>query len=500
VFTGAGVSTVRAVLMFSAVSLSSIFYRDKDALSYTALAALILLVYEPLYLWDSGFLYSFTAVFGLITLSPSIARCFDAIREKFPQSKKLLDRKLIKNSIAQVLAAGIATLPVTMYFYGTISVIGVISNLIVLPSVFLLVISGLIICLLGSAAAPFAILAGLLLSFYELLGRLLLLIPFSRLFTGRPKLPWIAAAYADMLLFARMLWLDGAWRKRGRAALGIATAAFIAAAAVFSLLPKGFSVTMLDVGQGDCTVCEYNGLTIVIDGGGRAEYYGNSTGVNVLIPYLRYKGVTSVDMAFVSHIDADHVIGVIELLDCFSVKAVYLSCTTSTDEPLYRLLAKSLENSGAELYFIKSGDGFKAGELEISCLYPFESSPAKDTNEQSMVLKLSYKTVDFLFTGDAPASVERELIKDFGQELDCEVYKLGHHGSKYSNSAEFLEIVSPEFAFAGAGRHNSYGHPSQRVRDTLDELNIPLYDTADNGAIIITSDGKDIRVRVMAGK
>ncbi len=500
IFTGSGVGAVRAALMYSMVALSSILRRDRDPLTYTSFSALILLLYEPLYLFDMGFQFSFLAVYGIFILTEPFMKFFAVTATKLPFTRVILDRKYFKKYMASVLAATLATYPVTAFYFGTVSLSSLLANLFITPTVFILVIFGLV-----AAAAPAvvcgipAVTIGFMLGAYRFFGLILASLPFSELFIGRPE-AWAIIGYFGLLLtFAYTMHAKGKLYSNLSYALCIAVPVFITANTVCGFIPGGLRVTMLDVGQGDCTVIEYGAYTAVVDGGGREASLGNSTGVNVLIPYLNYRGINSVDCVFVSHIDADHVVGIIELLEHVVVENVYISYDADQSKTLSLELLDAIAENGAKLYLLRTGDYVMLGDLTVNCLYPFENTSVTNSNDTSNVLKISYKTIDFLLAGDLSSSVEADLIKA-GTDLDCEVMKLSHHGSKYSNSSEFLEAVSPMFAFAGAGRNNSYGHPSKVTLDRLSNLGIRLYDTADNGAIVITTNGNNLRVRTMLGE
>ena len=491
VFTGAGVATVRAVIMFSAASLGKVFRRDGDGINALALAALILLVYEPLYLWDMGFQYSFAAVACLMLLTPGLSLMFGRLLA----GRRFFGAKFLDKYLAAIVAAGAGTYPITAFYYGTVFPASLPANLLLVPLVAPLILLGLAIILCGlfglGISAVFGLGAGLILYVIDFAGRVLSALPFSQVITGSPHPAVVFVIYVLLGLFAYTM---KAPKERFRAFALTSAAALALCLAPGLVSDDSLRVTMLDVGQGDGTVCELKGETIIIDGGGNQNALGQNTGARYLIPYLRHRGISRVGSVFVSHCDADHAMGVLELLSAFKVDSLYLGDGASGG--LYNELVAEAQKRGVRVVAVSAGDEFAVKGALVSILSP-EAGAGADTNEDSVVMKLSYGLTDFLFTGDISARTEAALIRLYPNELECDVLKLAHHGSKYSSSAAFLDAVSPQAAFAGAGRNNTYGHPAAETLSRLDERGIMFFTTAENGAVIFTANGSDITIRTM---
>ena len=236
-------------------------------------------------------------------------------------------------------------------------------------------------------------------------------------------------------------------------------------------------VHFIDVGQGDSILVDLGETEILIDGGGK------SPGV---IEYLSDYVDGAIEAMVATHPHADHIGGLIEVLDIFQVAEIWLNGDTSTSET-YSQFTSSVNSEGAQVYEARRGDSIEVGELTFKVLHPVNLDDT--TNNNSIVLSLSYGEIDFLFTGDAEQEAETSMLTE-GIVPDVEVLKVGHHGSSSSSSAQFLDAVNPEIAIYMAGEGNSYGHPHQETIAALAEVSAKIYGTDIHGNIIITTDGE----------
>ncbi|PLR76561.1 MBL fold metallo-hydrolase [Bacillus sp. V3-13] len=253
-------------------------------------------------------------------------------------------------------------------------------------------------------------------------------------------------------------------------------------------LPE-LKVHYIDVGQADSTLLQYsdsgNDYTILIDAGNF-----NRTDV---IDYLNSLGVNRIDIAIGTHPDADHIGQLDEIVTSFDVGEVWLSGNTSTSETYQRLLA-AIDSSAADYYEPRMGDQFEIGALRIEVLYP--KNITGKTNEESISLRLTYGEVRFVFTGDAAAYNEQEML-DSGMELAADILHLGHHGSSTSTSPAFLKAVNPKLAIYSAGDDNPYGHPHEEVVSLVKNAGIQLYGTDIDGTIVVSTTGTDFKIQTM---
>jgi len=244
--------------------------------------------------------------------------------------------------------------------------------------------------------------------------------------------------------------------------------------------PTGeLKVHFIDVGQGDAILIDLEDTEILIDGGDR------SPGVT---GYLNQYVDGPLEVMVATHPHADHIGGLIAVLDAFEVDQVWHNGDTS-DSKTYSDFMSGVSAEGAEVHIARLHDVIKAGDLELFVHHPADLSGS--TNNNSIVLHLAYGDIDFLFTGDAEQEAEGAMMMLSSVQLpEVEILKVGHHGSRTASSADFLAVTSPEVAIYMAGVDNSYGHPHAETITALNAIGAQIYGTDVNGTIIVTTDGE----------
>jgi competence protein ComEC len=249
------------------------------------------------------------------------------------------------------------------------------------------------------------------------------------------------------------------------------------------------------VGQGDSAVIETpSGRIVVIDGGGvpgTDEREGRDPGTRVLVPFLRSRGISTVDLLVATHPDDDHVQGLIAVAKRLQVRSVWESgLPTEPNTPAARLQTALADRKipvsiGGRVARLNLDNG---AQLEI--LHPpkpFLTGGRSFDNDNGIVLRLVYGDLTVLFMADLEETAERDLLRS-GQNLQAHVLKVGHHGSRWSSSEAFLKAVNPKAAIISCGRDNNFGHPHP---ETLERLKgVHIYRTDQQGAITLESDGK----------
>ncbi len=505
IFTGSSVSTVRAVVMFSIIIVGYIVNRESDLLNSTAFAAICLLIYEPLYIWDIGFQYSFSAVFGIAICSKAFDRVINRAvfltKEKFPKFVFILDNILVKNYLSVCVSIFVCTLPVVLYHYYYFLPYSVFANMIVLPTLCVATVSGILIGIIGMFFLEGAIFVSgifyIIIKVYEWICIFFSSLPLSQILTGQVSIIIILIWCVLVALMIYYINSNKQESKKRKKYFLSTIVLFICATLIAKYYPKNLEIAILDVGQGDCFVISSNKEIYIIDGGGlHSKEYGENTGVSVLLPYLNYKGISYVDKVFITHFDNDHATGIIELLDKKRVGDVYISNKSSSSNEIYEKLNLLQSKYDFPINTISAGNIIQGDNLIFNVLYPFEDSQVDNINNESIVLKLTSDKLIFMFTGDVDSLAEAEILGKTNN-LNCDILKLAHHGSKYSNSEEFLREVNPKIAVVSTGRGNVYKHPSKETVERLDENNITLLNTADVGAIIISLDGENIKIKTM---
>lgn len=247
-------------------------------------------------------------------------------------------------------------------------------------------------------------------------------------------------------------------------------------------------VHYIDVGQGDCSLIICDGQTMLIDAG------ENGHEIEVL-NYLRMQNIEKLDYIIASHQHTDHIGGLPEVLDEFGAVNLIMPKLTKEQTPTnttYTAFLNSIKNSGAKVIASKVGASYTLGSATFEILGPV-TDDAEDINNMSVVVKLTFGKKTFLFTGDAEKEEEREIIET-GAILDCDVLKVGHHGSGTSSGVKFLDAVTPEICVIQVGADNDYGHPHENIVERLEGYTPDIYRTDLCGDIIITSDGVNLNV------
>ena len=246
--------------------------------------------------------------------------------------------------------------------------------------------------------------------------------------------------------------------------------------------PKpAFSVHFIDVGQGDCELILDHGKVMLIDAGEADEAY-------TVISYLRRQKVETIDYLVATHPHSDHIGALPAVIRAFAVKNVILPRLSQENTPTtyyYEQLLTAVKNSGARVIAAKPGAAYALGEGRFTVLAPMKQD--EELNNMSVVLRLTYLEKGFLFTGDAEAPVEEQLLASHA-DLSCDVLKLGHHGSATSNTEPFLTAASPQYAVAECGYQNSYGHPHRETVALCRALGIELLRTDKHGDVVFYVD------------
>lgn len=472
--TGFGVSAKRAVFMFLVYLGAELLGETYDVVSALALSGLLILAEQPLQLFQCGFQLSFLSV-GAVALG------YPALQKRLGWKKKAA------MSLLSGLSVTLFTLPCTLYWFYEWMPYAVFLNLIVIPLVPVVFLSGAAGMLTGGASVAAGMFlagasAGVLRFFQTLLERTEVL-PGSRAIIGQPELWQIALYY---VLVGAAVW-GGRCRARKKNQHRIEVRIFFIIFALCILcLPfhRPVEVTFLDVGQGDAVFLRTEaGTTCLIDGGSTTV---SDVGTYRLLPFLKSRGVSSLDYLFLSHMDADHINGAEELLkDQFRGIPIRHLCLSALpgDETRERL-EKEARLFGTELCYISRGTVFREKGAEIRCLSPVKDQKKEDENENSEVLMVEISGLRILFTGDLGEKGEQELL-EAGTDLRAAVLKVGHHGSRFSTGEDFLEAVSPGFAVISCAEDNWYGHPAPETVERLERAGCRIFYTMKSGAVTL---------------
>ena len=242
------------------------------------------------------------------------------------------------------------------------------------------------------------------------------------------------------------------------------------------------NIYYFDVGQADSVLITNNSHNMLIDA-------GNNEDGPLLVKYIKEElDIDKLDYVVGTHPHEDHIGGLDDIINNLDVKEVYLPEATTTTKTFEDVL-DAIANNNLGISVPTIGEKFTLGEANLEVIYT--GTGEKDLNEASIILKMTFGNHDYLFTGDTIEEVEKAILK---KDINIDVLKVAHHGSRYSSCKEFLNIATPEYAIISAGEGNSYGHPETETITRLKQHTNKIYVTKDLGTIVLTSDGKSIKI------
>ena len=479
---GAGPSIIRAAVMAEIAVIGQAVDRTKDFLNTAAIAALALLIIDPTNLFNIGFQLSFAATFSLVWLAP-------VIEEKIKQ--KIKSENIMASFFVSMTAVSIApvllTFPIILNNFNQLSLAAPLTNMLIISWAQILLLLGFSTAISGIFFLPLArVLAFFLLPLLVLLKTIVSYfasLPFACIYL--PPVPFAAILIYYFLMCFKQI----------KRALVVLLVFILFTGILGASAGSDLVVTVLDVGQGDSILVESpSGKKMLVDGGDRAGKV--DMGKRVVVPFLRKKGISYLDIVVLTHPHSDHLGGLIYVLENIKAGMVldpaiphtsylyqkFLSLIKSKDIPFKTALAGQV---------IDLGDGVSAQILAPTEPLIEES----ELNNNSIVIKLVYKDTSLLLMGDAEKEEEERLLELYPDALAADVLKAGHHGSRTSSSPEFLEAVAPETAIISCGKGNKFKHPHQSTLKKFEEMGIKVYRTDQDGAVVIKSDGGEVSIQ-----
>lgn len=237
----------------------------------------------------------------------------------------------------------------------------------------------------------------------------------------------------------------------------------------------------IDVGQADSILIQNENEFMLIDA-------GNNNDGPLLVKYFQSLNIKDFKYVVGTHPHEDHIGGLDDIITNFNIGTIYIPDAITTTKTFEDLL-NSIEKKNMAFIVPKIDSTFNLGKANVKVIYT--GTDTKDLNNTSIVLKMSFGSTTYLFTGDATSTTEKKILN---KDISADVLKVGHHGSNYSSTDKFLNKVNPKYAIISVGKNNIYSHPATKTIDKLNKLNIKIYRTDELGTIILTSDGKNIDI------
>ncbi|MFR1413610.1 MAG: DNA internalization-related competence protein ComEC/Rec2 [Lachnospiraceae bacterium] len=505
ILIGQPTTAVRALLMFFVLQGARLLGRSYDLLSALAFAGILMLLDNPDLILDGGCRLSFCAVIGVGWYVSEKNKIFRSIGEKEKRKNRGKGGKgSSAGAILENIRAGwylwLFTLPVMLDTFYQVSVVGLLWNLVAIPLLPVIIASGGLGVVLAGWNIFLGSLAGSpaygMLQLYQEIGNISEKLPVGMWTPGQPSKPVIAGYYLVIFLLVlvekQLIKREKRWKIRK-----IFPGMELCSMLLLLLLmahpwQQREKITFLDVGQGDASLLQSGGQTLLLDGGSTSQ---KNVGTYVILPYIKQQGISCLEAVVLTHTDQDHINGVTEVLDegkkgWLTVKnLMYPYWMEGTEQG--KQLKKLAEEAGASCRKIRAGDRLTIGKAEAVVLYPKEQEKIAEPNAGSLLLFWKWEGVRAMFTGDLPEEKERELLQNLPA---CEILQVGHHGSATSTCREFLEQVQPSLAVISCAMKNRYGHPSPDTVDRLKKTGCEIRYTMKSGAITIRKRGREILV------
>jgi competence protein ComEC len=473
--TGFSPSVNRACGMVIILFIGRLFKKRITPLIGLCSCLMMYLFIQPYQIYSIGFQLSFSICCGLIL------------------SKNILEQKQM-NKISLIFLGTficqLSSLPIVLYHFYEVSFMGFLSNLVYIP-VFsfiyfpLTIIVYFLQLLLETKISPLLSFANLLFHWLSLISDFLAQIPFSIVCFGKPNILVMLSLF--VVIFFILVSFEMYKKKLIILSISMLMIILIFQYNINRLSSDG-GITYVDVGQGDSIFIQLpnNGGNYLIDTGGILSFQKEKwqmkesefdTGKDVLLPFLKSKGIRKLDKLILTHADYDHIGGSKAILATLPVESLIMPLGQNADFGKFSWL--NLKEVDAIKLIVQEGDSWEVGENFFQVLHPKVSNG--DKNSSCIVLYAQINGIKFLFTGDADIAAEDEMLSKY--TLNVDVLKTGHHGSKTSTGKSFLKSLNPKVSIISVGENNRYGHPSPELMKELQENQIQIFRTDIDGSI-----------------
>lgn len=531
--SGMGPAVMRATFMGLLFLWAHYMGRDQDWPTTLSVAAFLCLLINPLGLYDIGFQLSFLSTWGILYLYPVLNKMLE-LAGPLPNWLRAIT--------SVTLSAQLATLPFTIWYYNIVSPASLLTNIVAVPLTGVILALGIAAALGGIIFIPLASLINASNSLaVEVFLRLVTLInhiPGGVIFLPTPPLPAVIAWY-PFLFFMAMFLKEEKWvclkkyfqqRTPKRftliAAFSLGIIIFCTAWMFCQKEKKELTLHLIDVGQGDSIFIQTpSGKNILIDAGGWNGEFDthHGAGDSVVVPYLHRLGIRRLNTLIITHPHEDHAAGAIAVSEAFPVDLAVVSPfgfhgmlrenlnaanlqhyidNTCELAPGYIDLLTSLANRQTPIYAVCAGDKIKCDSVLDICvlapMFPLLKGTRSDFNNASLVLLVKYGNQSFLLTGDIEIETQEWLLKS-GVDFQADVFKVPHHGSRFF-SPSFFESARSSLALISVGAHNRFNIPADETIKQLKKQAMLIYRTDEHGAVILITDGKNLKVKTFKRK
>ena len=441
---GSSPSVIRSLTMYILFAINKLFNLKIKNLDIMCFVLTIMLIINPYYLYNISFQYSYLISFSLVLFSYKL---------------KNIKNKIMKSLYTSFISF-LVSFPICIYNFYQVNVFSIILNIFLIPFVSIIIFPLSLVCFI---IPKLSVILNIFTSILQFISLTIYKYKIGQIVFSKPSIIIVLIYYILIYLFI--------YNKKNIYLLII-----IVSHKLYPLINSSFTVTYLDVGQGDSIFIKYphNQGNILIDTGGivNSDY---QVAINKTIPYLKSFGVTKLDYLILTHGDYDHMGDSNVLVNNFKVKNVVFNC--GPINTLEKELNKLLKEKQIPSYYCINKISIKNNKLEFLNTKHYDNE-----NDNSNVIYTNYNNYRFLFMGDAGLSKEKDILKKYNLE-SIDFLKVGHHGSNTSSSEEFITNIHPKYSLISVGKNNKYGHPKESVLEVLS--NSKVYRTDLNGSIEI---------------
>ena len=441
---GSSPSVIRSLTMYVLFAINKLFNLKIKNLDIMCFVLTIMLIINPYYLYNISFQYSYLISFSLVLFSYKL---------------KNIKNKIMKSLYTSFISF-LVSFPICIYNFYQVNVFSIILNIFLIPFVSIIIFPLSLVCFI---IPKLSVILNIFTSILQFISLTIYKYKIGQIVFSKPSIIIVLIYYILIYLFI--------YNKKNIYLLII-----IVSHKLYPLIDSSFTVTYLDVGQGDSIFIKYphNQGNILIDTGGivNSDY---QVAINKTIPYLKSFGVTKLDYLILTHGDYDHMGDSNVLVNNFKVKNVVFNC--GPINTLEKELNKLLKEKQIPSYYCINKISIKNNKLEFLNTKHYDNE-----NDNSNVIYTNYNNYRFLFMGDAGLSKEKDILKKYNLE-SIDFLKVGHHGSNTSSSEEFITNIHPKYSLISVGKNNKYGHPKESVLEVLS--NSKVYRTDLNGSIEI---------------
>ena len=457
-------SAIRAAIMASSLLVGFLVRRSIQPLDALGVAGLISILLWPNAATDPGFLLSYAALFGLV----------------------IVDRESVSPYVrifAASISAGLMTLPVCAFLFGQVVPTSLLTNALIIPVASALQLPAVLLGFIGATFSSQWILeiaaffAGSIEAFCEMVSS----------FT--PGIFWLQIPNAIQLIWivlATSLFVIFLFRYRRWPIFAFSILFLVIGCKPLIQLDPRLHATFLPVGQGDATFIQFpNGKTMLVDGGGHYRESFNP-GESIILPYLKHRGIKKIDIVALTHPDADHVLGLIPILNEMAVGEIWHSGFTSS-HPLMERFLEAAQNKNIPVHSLNSRSGSRSiGSSQIQILAPVVGDAPhfysdQSINDNSLVLRITHNNHSLLLTGDIEAFGEKKLVQ--ASDIESTIVKAPHHGSKTSSTSNFVKSTHAQHVIFCTGRDNRFNFPHFQVLKRWQVSGAKIWNTAKHGMI-----------------